>query len=62
MSTIIIDNTEYQMDQLSDNAKALINNLRFTDSEIARLQAQVAVAQTARATYANALKAELSKA
>lgn len=58
--TVMIDGTEYAVDQLSDTAKAQVNNLHFTDQEIARLKNQLAICQTARQAYANALKAELN--
>lgn len=57
--TITIDDKEYALDGLSDAAKAQVTNLRVTDQEISRLQQQLAIYQTARKAYANALKAEL---
>lgn len=57
--TITIDGKEYAVEDLSDTAKAHVTNLRVTDQEIARLQQQMAITQTARKAYANALKAEL---
>lgn len=57
--TITIDGKEYALDSLSEAAKAQLTNLRAVDQEIARLQQQQAIAQTARNAYANALKAEL---
>lgn len=59
---ITIDGTEYDVDTLSETARAQIVNLRATDQELARAQALVAMLQTARTTYANALKAELASA
>ena len=61
MTQITIDNNSYDLDSLSNDAKAQLGSLRFVDSEIARLQAQLAAMQTARIGYANALKAELAK-
>jgi len=58
-SSITIDGKEYVLDKLSDNARAQIVNLRVTDQEIARLQTQLAIVQTARAAYAQVLAAEL---
>tara|TARA_R110001599_G_scaffold26612_14_gene93873 strand:+ start:5224 stop:5439 length:216 start_codon:yes stop_codon:yes gene_type:complete len=58
---LTIDGQEYAVDKLSDAAKAQVQNLRITDQEIARLQAQTAIAQTARVAYAKALKNELDK-
>ncbi len=59
MTTIKIDNQEYDYDTLSDNAKAQLQSLQFCDAELARLQAQAAVLQTARAAYAKGLQAAL---
>jgi hypothetical protein len=57
--TITIDGKEYAPEDLSENAKAQLTNLRVVDQEISRLQQQQSIAQTARNAYANALKAEL---
>lgn len=57
--TATIDGKEYAMDQLSEEARNQVLNLRVTDQEIARLNQQLAIAQTARVAYANALKREL---
>ena len=54
-----IDNIGYDLDTLSDEAKAQLQSLQFCDSELARLQAQAAVLQTARVAYAKALQAAL---
>ena len=59
MANITIDNQDYDLDQLSDEAKAQLASLQFVDSELARLNAQAAVLQTARMAYSNALKAAL---
>jgi len=59
--TITIDGKEYALESLSEAAKAQLTNLRVVDQEIARLQQQQAIAQTARNAYANALKEELPK-
>lgn len=57
--TITIDNVEYTLDSLSDVVKQQLSNLRIVDQEIARLQTQLAIAQTARAVYANGVKSNL---
>lgn len=59
MPTIKIDDKEYDSDTLSDEAKNQLQMLQFVDSELARLQAQSAVLQTARIAYVNALKVAL---
>ena len=58
---IKIDDVEYAFDDLSNEAKGQLTNLRVTDQEIARLQTQLAIAQTARAAYAHAMKDALKQ-
>lgn len=57
--TLTIDGREFNVADLSENARDQVINLRVTDAEIQRLNQQLAIAQTARTAYANALKAEL---
>jgi len=57
--TITIDGTEYNLADLSENARNQVVNLRVTDAEIAKINQQLAIYQTARTAYANALSAEL---
>jgi len=59
---ITINGTNYATSKLSDAAKAQIANVQIVDGEIARLQQQLAIAQTARNAYSNALIAELKSA
>ena len=54
-----IDDKEYKVSELSDAAKTQLVNLRVVDQELARLQQQTAIAQTARNTYAKALNEAL---
>jgi hypothetical protein len=61
MNTINIDGKDYPLESLSDQAKAELQMVQFTDQEIARLTALLMMAQTARNTYANALQAALPK-
>ena len=56
MTTIIIDGKNYELDSLSDDAKAQLASIQFVDSELARLQAHAAALQTARNAYAKALQ------
>lgn len=56
---INIDGQEYAVSDLNEKARNLIVNLRVAEQELARLQQQTALVQTARMAYANALKAEL---
>ena len=59
---IKIDGVEYALNEFNEQARNQLLNLRTTDQEIARLQAQLAIAQTARAAHASALRAALPQA
>lgn len=59
--TITIDGKNYELSNLSESARAQVGNLRVTDAEIKRIQAQLAIFQTARQAYATALKDELAR-
>lgn len=59
MDTITIEDKEYKVESLTENAKAQIANIQFADQEIARLQSKIAVFQTARSAYMYTLKKEL---
>lgn len=59
MTTIKIDNRDYDLDTLSDEAKAQLQSLQFCDAELSRVQAQAAIIQTARMAYSKALQAAL---
>lgn len=58
---VTIDDVEYNLDKLSDNAKAQIANMQFVDAQLQQLNNEWAVSDTARIGYTNALKAELEK-
>ena len=59
MAKIKIDNVEYDTDDLSDNAKAQVASLQFNEAHMLRLRNELAIADTARVAYTNALKNEL---
>ena len=60
MTTIKIDDKEYDYDQLSEEAKSQLQSLQFVDAELQRLNGQAAVLQTARIAYAKALNEALA--
>ena len=62
MPKVNIDNKEYELDTLSSEARGQLQSLQFVDAELSRLQAQIAIFQTARAAYAKALQAALPTA
>ncbi|MBH88613.1 MAG: hypothetical protein CMF71_00060 [Magnetovibrio sp.] len=55
MPNIQIDGKDYDVDELSDEAKAQVASINFVDQELARLNARSAALQTARNTYGRAL-------
>lgn len=57
--TITIDGTEYNINELSEEARTQLVNVRVTDQEITRREQQLAIARTARRSYANALSEAL---
>ena len=59
--TVTIDEIEYDLDKLSDEAKNQLVSLQYVDQELQKLNAQAAVLQTARMAYAEALKEALPK-
>ena len=59
MTTFTIDNKQYELQTLPEDAKAQLVCIQFVDSELARLQAKAAALQTARIAYFQALQAAL---
>ena len=60
MPIIKIDDKDYELDNLSEDAKAQLVMLQFVDAELQRVNAQAAVLQTARVAYAKALNEALA--
>ena len=61
MPKITVDGIEYNSEDLSDNGKAQLASLQFLETQLAKLQGEIAVYQTAKIAYVNALKEELNK-
>ena len=61
MSKVIINEKEYETDDMSDEAKAQLQSLTFASSEAKRLQNLLAINQTAQAAYTKALMDEIEK-
>lgn len=61
MAEINIDGKKFDTDNFSEEAKAQLGNLQYVDQEMGRAQAHIAVLQTARNAYAQALKQEIEK-
>jgi len=59
MPKITVDGVEYNSEDLSDNGKAQLASLQFLEAQMSKIQAEIAVYQTARHSYTAALKVEL---
>ena len=56
---VTIDNIEYNISDLSDNAKSQMQGMQVAINEIKRLDIQKALVETARNAYGQALSADL---
>jgi hypothetical protein len=56
---VTIDNKDYLIEDLSDDAKNQLSSMNVVDQKITSLQQEVAIMQTARNAYARALAAAL---
>ena len=61
MAKVTIDGKEYDTDALSDEAKNNIQNVQYCEKKMGELRRELALAQTARNAYAQALKSALPK-
>jgi len=61
MTTITIDDKEYDSDTMSVESKGQLDSLRYVDLELNRLQARAAALETARIAYGRALKRSLQE-
>ena len=59
MAKVKIDNKEYETDDFTAELNAQITSLKYVDAELRRLQAQMAVMQTARTVYRGAIRESL---
>ena len=58
---ITVDGVEYNINDMSDAAKAQLSNIQFVDLQVRQLQNEWAISDTARLGYQAALKRELLK-
>ena len=61
MSTISIDDKEYEIDKMSDEEKSLVQAINFCDAKTQEVQNQLAALKTARQAYVNDLGNRLQK-
>ena len=60
MPKITVDGIEYNTEDLSDNGKAQLASLQFLEAQMNKLNAEIAVYETARNSYMSVLKSELN--
>jgi hypothetical protein len=60
--TIKVNGKDYRLAELSDEAMALVRNIRVCESELQRHEAQMAIIKTARVTYSRALEQLINSA
>ena len=61
MTTVKIDDQDYELDEMSADAKAQLESVRMCDIKIAEAQQTLAILQTARNAYATALRTLISE-
>ena len=54
-----IDGKSYDLSDLTDAAQETVNSLKYVEAGIARLNAEIAIAKTAKNAYINALKQQI---
>ncbi len=59
---VTVDGVTFKVASLSEEARTQVNNLKFVETEIAAMQARLAVYTTAKLAYQNALRQELPRA
>jgi hypothetical protein len=61
MPKITIDGSEYHTEDLSENGKAVLESLQFTELQLQKVTKELKIYQLAQQTYVAALKAEVQK-
>lgn len=59
MATLTVEGKQYDMNELSDSAKAMANSVAFCDSKINQLEAELAMVKMARNGFVSQLVNEL---
>lgn len=61
MAKVTINGKDYETDTMSKEARDSLTNVKLCDDRILELQRDLAIAQTARVSFAQALKNALPK-
>jgi hypothetical protein len=61
MPKLIVDEIEYNTEDLSDRGQSTLKSLQFLEIQLKKLKNEIAIYQTAQKTYLAALKEEIVK-
>jgi hypothetical protein len=61
MPRVTIDAIEYNTEDLTESGQAQLASLQFLESQVRKIQQEMAVYQTVQRTYVAVLKAEIEK-
>ncbi|MDC0869444.1 DUF6447 family protein [Paracoccaceae bacterium] len=61
MPKLIVDEIEYNTEDLSDRGQSTLKSLQFLEIQLKKLKNEIAIYQTAQKTYLAALKEEIIK-
>jgi hypothetical protein len=61
MPKFTVDGIDYNTEDLSENGKAQLASLQFLEFQMRKIKDEIAVYNTAKASYIGGLKAELEK-
>ena len=61
MATITIDGKKFDLEKVSDKARAQVSSLQVVEQELSQLHSKIAMTQTARNAYASSLASQLPK-
>ena len=62
MPKIKLDDLEYNTEDLTEESQAQLRSLTFVEAELNKLKNEIAIYETAKVSYANALKIEIERA
>lgn len=61
MVKITLDGLEYEAENLNSTAKANVQSLHYVETQLQRLNNELAVLQTAKKAYLDSLRSEIEK-
>ena len=61
MTKLTLDGVEYEIENISEEGNAQLNNLKFVNEKILQLNNELQIAMTARIGYTRAFKREVEQ-